>query len=374
MTPLCKSTMLAAIVLLCVLCARAQRNIYDHTPNARATLRGDQTVRGYRLSKDGRTIYQADRVFLRLPAVPQEANPKLLGMLRHGDNLEVFVDWMVYDNTAGTCHHTIEIFHGEPGGTAVLVQVLTLSGGPGSSLRVFQPPDASQSPTVLLNIMGDTNSSTAYLLSPDRKSADKVFTAYDYEFADLGRDGNFELIAWNRRPFDIRCGFAIADVRYYPEVFVPSGSGYRRAWPPQDWPPAYGGLEGRFKDHAKDVPWGAPLQIVAGFADLLGDGKAELIVLQDQFREEAAQSLAIYKLDKAAFAPVAQASLPPERIAFLLEGLRSSPRGNEKEIVVRSATPAKCDDGGNYDGSGTRQTAYVLRDGKLQPVANQPPR
>lgn len=366
--------MLAAIVLLCVLCATAQRNIYDHTPNTRAMLHGDQTVGGYRLSKDGRTIYQADRVFLRLPAVPQEANPELLGMLRHGDNLEVFVDWMVSDNTAGTCHHTIEIFHGEPGGTAVLVQVLTLSGGPGSSLRVFQPPDTSQSPTVLLNIMGDTNSSTAYLLSPDRKSADKVFTAYDYEFADLGRDGNFELIAWNRRPFDIRCGFAIADVRYYPEVFVPSGSGYRRAWPPQDWPPAYGGLEGRFKDHAKDVPWGALLQIVAGFADLLGDGKAELIVLQDQFREEAAQSLAIYKLDKAAFVPVAQASLPPDRIAFLLEGLRSSPRGKEKEIVVRSATPAKCNDGGNYDGSGTRQTAYVLRDGKLQPVAKQPPR
>ncbi len=111
-------------------------------------------------------------------------------MLRQGDNLEVFVDWMVYDDTAATCHHTVEIFHGKTGSAANLVQVLTLSGGPGSSLRLFQPPDIRQSPTVLINIMGDTNSSTTYLLASDRKTADKLFSAYDYEFADLDRDGN----------------------------------------------------------------------------------------------------------------------------------------------------------------------------------------
>ncbi len=126
------------------------------------------------------------------------------------------------------------------------------------------------------------------------------------------------------------------------------------------------------KDHTKDVPWGANLQIVAGFADLQGNGRAELVVLQDQFREEAAQSLAIYKLDKAAFVPVAQATLPPERIAFLLEGIRQTSSG--KEIVGWSATPTKCNDGGNYHGLGTRETSYVLREGKLQPAATHQPR
>ena len=346
-----------AILLLSTTPVRAQRSIYDNTPNALPTLAGDKTVKGYRLTQDGMTIYQANHVFLRLPAIPRTAPPELLGILRHGDDTEVFVDWTVYDDPASTTRHHMQIFHGTPGATAVLEQELSLSGGPGATIRFFQPPDPTQAPTVLINIMGDTDWSTIYLLARDRKSAVTLFTAYDYEFADLDHDGGYELIAWNRRPFDIRCGFAIADVRYYPEVFVPSGNGYQRAWPPADWPPAYGGLEGRFKDHEKEgVPWGANLQIVAGFADLNGDGTANLVVLQDRFREQPAQSLAIYKLNKMEFVPVNQVSLPPEHIAFLLEGIRTSAQG--KEILIRTATPNKCSDGGDYEAEGTYSTAY----------------
>jgi hypothetical protein len=358
MTPIDKAMHLGlALLLLSSALAPAQRTLYDNTPNARPTLAGDKTVKGYRLTQDGMTIYQANHVFLRLPAMPRTAPPELLGMLRHGDDAEVFVDWKVYDDPASTTRHHIEIFRGTPGDTAVLVQDLPLSGGPGATIRFFQPPDATQTPTALINIMGETDWSTIYLLAPDRKSATKLFTAYDYEFADLDRDGSYELIAWNRRPFDIRCGFAIADVRYYPEVFLPSETGYQRAWPPADWSPAYGGLEGRFKDREKEgVPWGVNLQIVAGFADLDGNGTADLIVLQDRFREEPAQSLGIYKLNKTEFVPVTQVSLPPDHIAFLLEGIRTSPQG--KEILIRTATPAKCSDGGDYEASGTYSTAY----------------
>jgi len=156
----------------------------------------------------------------------------------------------------------------------------------------------------------------------------EAFYCYDYEFADLDRNGVYELIAWNRRPFDIRCGFAIADVRFYPEVFVPSGSGYQRAWPPPDCRQPMEVWRVAFKDHEKEgVPWDANIQIVAGFADLDSDGTAELIVLQDRFREEPAQSLAIYKLNKTAFVPVAQVLLPAQHIAFLLEGFRQRDPG-----------------------------------------------
>ena len=141
-------------------------------------------------------------------------------MLHHGEDVEVFVDWMVYD-AVRTCKHSIAIFRGQPGGAAVLVHDLALSGGPGSSIRFFQPPDPKVAPTAITNIMGETTWSTAYLLAPRRRSAEKLFTAYDYEFADLDSDGVYELIAWNRRPFDIRCGFAIADVRFYPRGFCP---------------------------------------------------------------------------------------------------------------------------------------------------------
>jgi hypothetical protein len=359
------------ILLLYAMPVPAQRNIYDHTPNTRAMLNGGKTVKGYRLAPDGTTILKTslspDHVFLRLPAMQRKAKPELLGMLQHGEDVEAFLDWMVYDDSAGTCKHHIEIFQGKAGGTAVLVNDLPLSGGPGSNIRFFQPSDPKQSPTAIIDIMGTTDWSTAYLLAPDRSSANKLFTAYDYQFADLDRDGVYELIAWNRRPFDIRCGFAIADAHFYPEVFVPSGTGYRRAWPPADWPPPYGGLEGRFKDHQKEgVPWGANLQIVAGFADLAGDGTADLIALQDRFREEPAQSLAVYKLNKTVFVPIAQASLPEQRIAFLLEGIRKSPNG--KQFLVRTATRAKCDDGGDFQASGTYSEVYLLHAGKLTPA------
>jgi hypothetical protein len=51
-------------------------------------------------------------------------------------------------------------------------------------------------------------------------------------------------------------------------------------------------------------------------------------------------------------------------IAFLLEGIRISPQG--KEVSLRTATPAKCNDGGDYQGAGTSEVTYVLRANKLE--------
>jgi hypothetical protein len=61
-------------------------------------------------------------------------------------------------------------------------------------------------------------------------------------------------------------------------------------------------------------------------------------------------------LGNAALHNAGTVSLPQERIAFLLEGLRTSAQG--KEILVRTATPAKCNDGGDYEASGIYSTAY----------------
>lgn len=69
---------------------------------------------------------------------------------------------------------------------------------------------------------------------PDRQSVVELFTSSDYQFADLDRDGVYELIAWNRRTFDVRCGFGIFAVRFYPEIFVRAGASYRKTWPPPD--------------------------------------------------------------------------------------------------------------------------------------------
>jgi hypothetical protein len=336
--------------------------IYNSTPNTRAAVKGSQTVLGYRLSPDARMIVGAGslsgQVLIRLPSLHRKAVPQLLGMLQHSADVEVFLGWVDPESEPGNFEHHIEVFRGRRGTESPLVHDFTLFGGPGGDVSFFQPPDARDNPAVLIDIQGGSYWGTTYLLAPDRQSVDRLFDASDYEFADLDRDGVYELVAWNRRPFDVRCNFGIFAVRFYPEIFVRAGASYRKAWPPPDWAPPNLKSESRFR--------GANFQIAAAFADLGGDGTAELAVLQDQLRDEPSQALAIYRLDKKLFRLVAQTSLPPQRTAFLLWDIRDSADG--KEILLRTATHAACEAGGRPEGPGTAVTAYVLHGDRLQPV------
>jgi hypothetical protein len=358
-----------------VVCAvgLCQTSIYDRTPNARASLAGSKTVADLRLNPDARTILGADspsgQVLVRLPSIHRKAVPEILGMLNHGADIELFLGWMDPESEPGNFEHHIEIFRGKRGTEAGLVRDLTLYGGPGMGVSFFQPPDARDTPAVFIDIQGGAYWGTTYLLAPDRQSVIELFTSSDYEFADLDHDGTYELIAWNRRPFDVRCRFGIFAVRFYPEVFVRSGTSYRKAWPPPDWPFPDGGLEMRFRNHEKTgVPWGMNFQIVGGFADLEGDGAAELIVLEDRLREEPAQALAVYRFANKSFQLVAQTPLPPPSIAYLLDGIRESSEG--REILVRTATPAKCEAGGIPEESTAADLAFILRRGRL--LSTQP--
>jgi len=348
-----------------------QISIYDRTPNTRATIRGSETVLGYRLSPDARMILGGDslssQVLIRLPSRHRKAVPQLLGMLQRGADVELFLGWVDAESKPGDFEHHIEIFRGSRGSEAALVHDFALLGGPIESVSFFQPPDTKDTPAVLIDIQGGAYWGTTYLVAPDRQSVDRLFDASDYEFADLDGDGVYELIAWNRRPFDVRCNFGIFAVRFYPEVFVRAGGGYLKAWPPPDWAPEDFRLVDRVRHHEKEgVPRGANIQIVAGFADLAGDGTAQLVVLQDHLVDEPSQSLAIYRLENNLFRLVAETSLPPQRIAYLLSGIRDSLDG--KEILVQTATHAQCEAGGDPRALGTAETAYILRDDRLQPV------
>jgi hypothetical protein len=380
----------ARVLSLFALCAlgrsqflsQVHPGFYDHTPNTRAVVSGRDTVLGYRLSRDARMVLGSDspsgRVLIRLPAKHRQAVPELLGMLRHGSDIEVFLGWVDPESGTGNGGHHIEIFRGSRGAEASLVHDFDLAGGgDGEIVSFFEPPDSRDTPEVFIDIQGGAYWGTTYLLAPRRQSVVQLFTASDYELADLDRDGVYELIAWNRRPFDVRCMFGIFDVRYYPEVFVRAGASYREVWPPSSWAARNGELENRFRQRERDgVPWGANLQIVAGFADLTGDGVADLIVLQDHLQDEPNQALAVYRFENKSFRLVARAPLPPQRIAYLVSGIRDTPDG--KEILVRTATPARCK-AGFYDSPiaspdnkptsvGTAETAYMLHGDRLQPV------
>jgi hypothetical protein len=151
---------------------------------------------------------------------------------------------------------------------------------------------------------------------------------------------------------------------------VHAGNNYRKIWPPPDWPAPDSTLESGFRNHERsDFAWLTNFQITAAFADLNGNGSAELIVLQDQLREEPAQSLAVYRLANHSFHLVSRARLPSESIAFVLSGIRDF--GGAKEIVVRTATSARCDSGGAPYINGTAEVAYNLRNGRLVPVARK---
>ena len=208
---------------------RLPRGFYYGTPNTRAVVRGDKTVQGYRLSHDARIVLASDssgQVLIRLPSRHRKAAPQLLGMLDHGADVEVFLGWVDLSSEPGNFAHHIETFRGSRGQEATFVHDFKLGGGTGGwFVSFFEPPDSRDTPEVFIDISVGAYWGTTYLLALDRQSLARLFTFCDYEFADLDRDGVYELIAWNRRPFDVRCRFGIFGSAILSRGFRP-----RRRW------------------------------------------------------------------------------------------------------------------------------------------------
>jgi hypothetical protein len=342
--------------------------MYNSVPNARATTTGLKTAEQYRLTTDGRAVQdmasQGNSV-LRLPVRPRSAVPQISAVLHHGDGIEVVLIWTDPKMTREGFAHHVEFFRGSKGSAGRLLGEHKLIGGPSASISVFDPPDARDAATLLIDVAGGAYWGTTYVVSRDRHSIQPLFQSTDYEFADLDRDGAYELIAWNRRPFDLRCNFGIFAVRFYPEVFVRSGWQFRKVWPPATWAQADGELETHFRDGAANPRDDRRFQIVGGFADLDGDRHGELIVLEDQLREHPAQKLAVYRFRDQAFDLVVRTPLPSRYIAYLLSGVEDTAGG--PTILVHFATPERCTTSSDPDkGKGVRRTPYLYRDGKLR--------
>jgi hypothetical protein len=288
------------------------------------------------------------RVLMRLPVVKQKAVPELMGMLQHGPDIELFLRRPEDSGPAGGTQFRLEIFRGKRGSEAAFVHAFPMDGA-FQWVRFFQPPNAKDSPAVFIDVNPGSVTLWTYLLAPDRQSMKMLFEssgAGSGAFIDLDGDGVYELIGQGDGGSP-RCTFHLSPrpgPGTVPEIFAHTGGSYRQVFPPPDFAPA----------------------IVDGsFANLRGDGAVELIVLQDGVAAEPSQVLAVYKLENKSFRLVAQTSLPPQRIAFLLD-TRDSPGG--KEILVRSATRAECEGmGGNPEERGTVK-AYALHGDKLEPV------
>jgi hypothetical protein len=346
-----------------------QSAMYDEVPNSRRASDASKTTEPYRLDPGARSVRVAEspqEVILILPARARLGKPRLAAVLRRGSSIEVFLIWTappVKPDDLFESH--IEIFHGTKGGRANIVHELKLSGGSGVRLFLFESPDDPNEPTVLADVQGGAYWGTAYVISPDRTAIQKIADGSDYEFADLDHNGRYEFISWNRRPDDIRCLNPIFFTRFYPEVFVRSGWQFRKIWPPAQWS-ARGDHPSLARKTRVPGDGSSPaVQVVGGFADLDGDGRAELICLRDRYQLQPEQELAIYRLSEGTFRLVASAPLRGDRLAYMLSGVDKSSR--EPEITVLQTTRDRCEaDGWQPEQGGQWQTRYVYRQGELK--------
>jgi hypothetical protein len=346
-----------------------QSGMYLEVPNSRRVSDASTTTKPYLLDADARSVRPAERpqdVVLILPARPRLGKPKLEAVLRRGSSIEVFLMWTAPQvKPDDWLESHIEIFQGTTGGRASTVHELKLLGGPGVRLSLFETPDNQNDPTVLADVQGGAYWGTTYVISPDRTAIQKIAEGSDYEFADLDRDGMYEFISWNRRPDDIRCLNPIFFTRFYPEVFVRSGWQFRKIWPPAQWSAPGDHTSLARKTQVPGDGSSPVVQVVGGFADLDGDGRAQLICLRDRYQLRPEQALAIYRFSEGAFHLVASAPLRDDHLAYMLSGVDRSSR--EPEITVFQTTRERCEaDGWQPEEGGQWQTRYVYRQGELK--------
>jgi hypothetical protein len=346
-----------------------QSAMYDEVPNSRRVSDASKTTLPYRLDSDARSVRLAERpqdVALILPARARLGKPKLAAVLRRGPSIEVFLIWTApHVKPDALFESHIEIFDGTTGGRANSVHELKLSGGPGVRLSLFESPDDRNDSTVLADVDGGAYWGTTYVISPDRTAIQKIADGSDHEFADLDRSGKYEFISWNRRPDDIRCLNPVFFTRFYPEVFVRSGWQFRKIWPPAQWSGPGDHTSLARKSRVPGDGSSPAIQVVGGFADLDGDGRAELICLRDRYQLRPEQELAIYRLSEGAFHLVASAPLGGDHLAYMLSGVDKSSR--EPEITVFQTTRDRCEADGWQPETGEQWlTRYVYRQGELK--------
>jgi hypothetical protein len=310
-------------------------------PGALKMVDGKSTVSACHLIRDGRIDCGAPNgpkeTVLRLAPGKVDRRARLLGLFGLGDNVfEAVLGW-TNAPVNYVWNYEFQVFRGNRGGSGELAGNFALDGGPEAMVRFYKPPDNRDSPKIIIDVMGGATWGTSYLLSSGGSLGQKLFEATAYDFVDLNGDGVYELVSWNRRPDDARCHFGMFGQGIYPEVYLRSGPAYQKAWPPAN------------------PGW---TQIVALLVDVDGDGTPEIAALTDTFAQAAAaQRLAIYKLGTSSFRLVSQAPVPWPRIGYWLSNNRAA---GKPEISVWIADRAKCEAGGDPEGSGTAKAAYVM--------------
>jgi hypothetical protein len=327
---------------------------------------------------------------MRLPAMTPGPGFHALGVYQGRGYLTAVFDTPSEKSDApGVFLHHIQVWGtGRPQGTTLLHDV-SISGGPGSKVRFFEPSpqpmtngrtrtvvsDApTRPPAVIISISNTTDYDDVYWLGQVGQPAAKMLSAWDFDIVDLANDGNYEIVAWQRMTYDLNCNFLVESEHSYPEVYGrrPNGGAYRKIWPPANWTNPELGWWHAEKGNLD----GGDYQLQGTFADLRDDKKFELVVLVNRANADHTQWLSAYELKDNAFIQMASVELPSTKIAFMinrvypaykLEGPHSPRLDTNPHVIFRAATARKCQMGGSLDGVETTELQYRFADGRLYP-------
>lgn len=379
---LCKTRLaiFACVTLLTATCALAQGPATIDAPryHAATLVRGQNTLTQFALDISGKRIIDthSKTTALKFPSLEHADKLELLGVYDSDDHITAVLDAPEQrpDPPGGFTHH-LQMWRSIPGGNGRLFQEAAIDGGRGAKVRFFSAHEAlvstanaprlrsNRPPEAFISVMNTTDYDDVYLLnSATLGAATKLFSAWDYDLVDLGHDGKFEIVAWQRMTYDLNCNFVIESEHTYPEVYAQNSSGdYAKIWPPSTWknptPDQWHAERGKND--------GREYQLQGTFADLRGDGKFELVVLVNRAIADHTQSLNAYELKNGSFVQMATAPLPSQKIAFMINRTTGFP--GEPHIIFRAATPQKCTDGGGLDDAGTSELTYRYSDGSLSP-------
>lgn len=374
---------LALIVCALLLVASstiAQTVVFPPDIRTAPIIRGADTLKTHKFDQATHRIVDitSNKTLLAFNDAASTPAPELLGVVRAGDTVVAVFDGIerlnvIHAGPGSSYAHHVDVWRGLSGGSATRAQSATLTGGLGSKVRFFVAPAKSVrtslvAPQIFISIMQTTDHDDVYQLragtKPNASPTAKLFRAYDYQFADFAHDGTYQIIAWRRQTYDLRCNFAIESEHTYPEVYASTNGKYTKVWPLAEFYSPDADAHRLEPNRAPSPgPTGQPVQIQATFADLFGNGAYEVVSLDDTISETPQQSLATYKFKDGAFEVVSRVSISPPKIAFLLSGVRTEK--GKPQIVLRQATPEKCKDGGDFDDAGTSELLFRFSDGQL---------
>jgi hypothetical protein len=308
--------------------------------------RGEELLNGYELRTGGKlfrkaTARQSAMFVAQLPLKTVSKPTRLLGVFDYdGDGQqEVFLGWTTSQKDDSVHHFQVYRIQGQD---TVFLGQFAFEGGPISSIAFYKPPGTEDTPKTVFEVMGGAKWGTYYLLGPDGKGTQALGSGTNYHFIDLEKNGIYDLVVYEERPFEPVCPFGYMSLNpgLFPTIFRKEGPGYAKIWPPTDWLR----YDFRLLDRLQRDPTpllGKHYAVMAAVYDIDRDGAAEIVALTDVVqRGDTKRTLEIYRVSGGSLILKSRVAVAHPDMAVVIYGIRRL--RDTAQIVLLSADPKDC--------------------------------